>query len=408
MTSPAIPSSVSRRSECQGVPELPTSRAAAGGMKPAVPAASAAAPRARGQILTGSGRQRSWRRSTPEWLRRRLAVVLAATVVLWITATVVVRELHGTVQSVRGSTSAYLDVIKAGAALSDADRAAWQSFRVGEAQFTGPGLTFQDDITSASQDLQQVAALSGGAGSLQLATVSGQLVNYQALVEQADAAYRADIALGAASSHDLGYAYLTYATHSMRDPGGLLATVHELEVLNHRTVEGQLASPWAGPAPFLACALAGFLVLGPILVTQGFLRRRFRRMTSPALLAAAALVCGLMAWMAVVILPADAAFAAVRGTDLPKLHGIWQAQIQIVNAQAAALRAHNSGNASSGAPVGLDVTATQPAGSALDADLAAAGDTGGLPVGVPALAAAIATLAWLGIKPRMDEYRRTQ
>lgn len=356
--------------------------------------------------VTGSARGRlRRRRSTPERLRRQFAVVLAATALLSITAAVVLRELHGTVQSVRGSTSAYLDVIKAHAALSDADRAVWQSFRAGEAQFTGPGLAFQDDITNASQDLQQIAALSGSASSQQLQTVSGQLVNYQALVEQADASYRADTVLGAASSHELGYAYLSYASHSMRDPGGLLASIDDLAFLDRRTVEGQLTSPWANPALFLACGLAGFLCLGTLVVTQGFLRRRFRRMTSPPLLTAAALVCGLMTWMAVVILPADTAFAAARSTALPKLTGIWQTQIRAVDATAAALRANSSGYASGGTSGGLAVTATQPATSVLDADLAAAGDTGDLPAGVPALAAAIATLAWLGMKPRMDEYR---
>lgn len=342
--------------------------------------------------------------STPRRLRRQLAVVLAATVLLWITTATVLQELRDTVQSARGSTSAYLDVIKAHAALSDADRAAWQSFRAGEAQFTGPGLQFQDDITNASQDLQRLAALSGGAGSQQLQTVSGQLVNYQALVEQADAAYRADTAQGAVSGHSLGYAYLTYASHSMRDPGGLLATIDDLAFLGRSTVDRQLASPWANPALFLACGLAGFLCLGSLLVTQGFLRRRFRRLTSPPLLMAAALVSGLMIWMAVVILPADAAFAAARSTALPKLTGIWQTQIHAVDTTAAELRTKSSGYASGG----LAVTAAQPASSALDADLAAARDTGGLPAGVPSLAAAIATLAWLGIKPRMDEYRGGQ
>jgi hypothetical protein len=361
---------------------------------------------ASGQPVTGSGAGRSERESSPGRLRWRLAMMLAATVVLWVTATVIVLGLHSTVQSVRGSASpAYLDVLEAHAALSDADRAAWQSFRAGEARFAGPGLRFQDDITNASQDLQRLAALSGGAASQQLQTVSGQLVNYQALVEQADAAYRTDIALGAAGSHGLGYAYLGYASHSMRDPGGLLATIDELGVLDHRTLEGQLASPWAEPALLLAFAAAGFLGLGTILATQGFLLRMFRRMISPPLLLAAALVCGLMAWMAIVVLPADAAFAAARGTALPHLTSIWQQQIRAVDAGAAALRANTGGNASGAAPGGLSVTATNSASSVLDADQAAAGNTAGLPAGIPALAAAVAALAWRGIKPRMDEYR---
>jgi hypothetical protein len=191
----------------------------------------------------------------------------------------------------------------------------------------------------------------------------------------------------------------------MRDPGGLLATIDGLAVLNHRTLDGQLASPWAEPALLLAFAAAGLLGLGTILATQGFLWRKFRRMISPPLLLAAALVCGLMAWMAIMVLPADAAFAAARGTALPHLTSIWQQQTRAVDARAAALLANTAGNPSGAAPGGLSVTATQSASSALDADLAAAGNTGGLPIGIPALAAVVAILAWRGIKPRTDEYR---
>lgn len=375
-------------------------------MRSTVLAAGAATLRRSAQAVSGTGARRSQRQSTPGRLRRWLAMTLTATVVLWITATVILLGLHGTVQSVRGSTSlAYLDVIEAHAALSNADRAAWESFRTGEAQFAGPGLQFQNYITNASQDLQRLAALSGSAGSQRLQTVSGQLVIYQALVEQAYAAYRTDIALGVPNER-LGYAYLAEASNSMRNRGGLLATIHNLDVIDHRTLETRLASPFANPALFLAFALAGILGLGTLIAIQDFLRRRFRRRISSALLLAAALVCVLMAWMAIVILPADSAFAAARVTALPDLTSSWNRQIQTVDATAAALqlRATAAGNASGALPG----TATQPASTALDTDLAAAGNTAGLPIGIPALAAAIATLAWLGVKPRMNEYRVKQ
>lgn len=349
--------------------------------------------------MSGSGARRSWRQSTPGLLRRRLAMMLAATVVLWITATVILLGLHDTVQSVRSSTyPAYLDLIEARTALLEADRVAPQSFRTEEARFTGPGPLFQSDIANASQDLQRFAALSGSAGGQDLQTLTGQIVNYQALVEQAYAAYRTDVALGAANGR-LGYAYLTYAWHSMHDPGGLLATIDELD--DRQTMEGQLASPFALPALLLAFALAGFLGLGTLIAIQGFLRRRFRRRTSSPLLLAAALVCVLMAWMAIVILPADAALAAARVKALPDLTTAWQRQIKAVDPSPAAPRANAARKTSGASPA----TATQSAIKALDADLAAAGDTAGLPIGIPALAAAIATLAWLGVKPRMNEYR---
>jgi hypothetical protein len=338
-------------------------------------------------------------RTTPEQLRRQLAMMLVWTALFWIMATVIVVELHGTVQSVRQDTApAYLDVIKAHAALSDADRAAWLSFRSGEAEFTGPGVAFQDDITNASQEFQRLAALSGGP---QLQTASGQLVNYQALVEQADAAYRADTVLETTSKHELGYAYLTYSSQSMRGPGGLLSSIGDLGAVDRRAVAGPLASVWAAPGLMLVFELAGFLVLRSILLNQRYLKRKFRRRHSPPLMLAVTLVCGLMAWGALVILPAEGSFHAAGGTALPKLVGVWQNQISVVDAQAAKLRAQPSGGLSGGLPV----TATQPAGGALDADLATAANTGGLPVGIPALAVMIAALTWLGIKPRLDEYR---
>ena len=72
----------------------------------------------------------SRRTSTPRRLRRLLALILGATAVLWITATILVQGQRGTVASVRGGSSpAWLDAVEAHAALSDADLAAWQSFR---------------------------------------------------------------------------------------------------------------------------------------------------------------------------------------------------------------------------------------------------------------------------------------
>jgi hypothetical protein len=362
-----------------------------------------------GQVLAGSGIPRSPRLSTPGRLWRLLTVMLAAAVLLWITATIALQGLHSTVACVRDSASPALrDGIEAQAALSDADRAAWLSFRSGEDQLTGPGQQYQNDITTASQDLERLAALepSGSAGSQQLQTISGQLVNYQALVEQADAAYRTDIALGTASDHDLGYAYLTYASNSLRDPqGGLLASINQLTTANRQALDQQLASPWTDPALFLASATAGLLGLWSIIAAQRFLSRRFRRTISPPLLLAAALVCGLLAWMAFVTMPADAAFATARGTALPKLTKIWQAETKAVNTEAAALQAKDAGSTSGTSPSGLSVTTTQRASNVLGADLASAEDTGGLPAGIPALAAVIAGLAYLGLKPRLDEYR---
>ena len=332
-------------------------------------------------------------------------MILAATALLWITATIVMQGQHGTVQAVRGDTSpALLDAVGAHAALSDADRAAWQSFRSGEAQLIGPGQQYQNDMTTASQDLERLAALepSGGPGSQQLQTVSGQLVNYQGLVEQADAASRADIALGNASGHDLGYAYLSYSSSAMRNPqGGLLASVSGVTGTDRQALDQGLASWWASPVLLLLVLAAAGWLLWSIIGAQRFLLRRFRRMTSPPLVLAGVLTVVLLVWVMTTVLSAESAFGTARGTALPALTRVWQAQASAVNAQAAALRA---GKAASGSG-GLNVIATQQASRALTADLTSAQDTGGLPAGIPVLAVAIAGLAWLGFKFRLDEYR---
>src|SRR6266699_3913678 len=60
--------------------------------------------------------------STPASLKRLIVMLLAGTVLLWLTATTLQRSLQSTAESVRGSASpAYLDAVQAHAALSRAD-----------------------------------------------------------------------------------------------------------------------------------------------------------------------------------------------------------------------------------------------------------------------------------------------
>jgi hypothetical protein len=337
----------------------------------------------------------------------RAALILVA-VLLGITATIVLQGIHSTAQTVRHTAApAYLQLVEARAVLFDADRAVWQSLRSGETQFTGPGQNYEADITLADQDLQQVAALQppGNARSKALQTLTGQLVTYQGLVEQADAANREDTALPA-SSHDLGIAALGYAGQALDDGqgGGLLPTMSKLSDLSQQALNGRLTSFWAGRELFAVFAAAGVVVLGLIIAFQLFLRRRFRRTVSAPLLLSAALVCGLLAWMGAVILPADTAFARARNAALPQLVNTWQNQIQAVDTRAHILK--TSAVENGGDTVGrLDLTAVRPLSDTFDAELASAQNTGGLPVGAPIGAVVIALLAVVAAKPRLDEYR---
>jgi hypothetical protein len=351
--------------------------------------------------------------NTPERLRAFRAALLAATALLGITAIVVLLGMHRNAVSVRQTAApAYLDVIEAKAVLTDADRAVWQSLRSGEAQFSGPGQIYESDITTADQELQQLAALEapGSSGGQDLQTVSGQLVTFQGLLEKADAANRADAALGRASSA-LGDAYLGYAGQSLfgdYDPttkeysGGLIPPANHLTELNQHALNGRLTSLWADPALIAAIATAGAVVFGLIVAFQLLLRRRFRRSISPPLVLAAVVVCGLLAWMFAVILPADNALARARTTALPRVVESWQQQTQMVVFQARALQHSSSENTPDTAGV-LHLGAVQPA--TLNADLDSAQRTDGLLIGIPVAAVVVAGLVFLAVKPRLDEYR---
>lgn len=358
------------------------------------------------QVPAGS---RPGQHSTPVQLRQLLIALVATVVVLWVAATVLQRGLQGTAGSARGTTSpAYLNAAQAQASLSDADRAAWQSFRSGEAQFSGPGPQYQNDITNAGQALDRLAALqaAGSANNSLLQTISGQLVTYQSQVEQADVAYQKDISLGAASKRELGFANLAYASNTMRaKQGGLLASISQLTGPGQKALSSQLASAWTNPVLMLVSIVPALLLLAVIAIAQSLLRRRFNRVLSPPLVLAGALVVVLSVWVAVTAVHADSAFAAARTTALPRAAALWQSQTSAVTTEAAALQSGSAGAVSDKASGGLDETVTAQADGELDADLASAQDAGGLPVGIPLLALAIAALAGLGLWPRLGEYR---
>jgi len=122
-------------------------------------------PVAAARVASAAARRLPRLEGTPGRLRRLLGLILAATVLLWIVATVVVQGLHAVAGTVRDTDApAFVHAIEAKAALSDADRSAWASFRSGEAQLTGPGQQYQNDITTAGQDLEQLAALTPAGG----------------------------------------------------------------------------------------------------------------------------------------------------------------------------------------------------------------------------------------------------
>ncbi|RSN67544.1 hypothetical protein DMH08_13310 [Actinomadura sp. WAC 06369] len=316
----------------------------------------------------------------------------------WIAATGVLVGGRTAVESAREKgVPAYIGARTAHAALSDADRAAWQSFRSGAAQLTGPGQRFRDDITTAGDSLSRIAEVDAGgeAGRDLLRSVNAQVVTYQGLVEQADATYRKGL-------EELGYAYLTYASRMLHADGGLLDRIDEIAERDRRAVGDRHGSFWVTDAAVAAvCLIAGALlaVLGHVQVAMA---RRFRRVLNLPLLAASVLLLGLTAWVAATFLRAGDAFAAAAERGLPAFDRTVRAQIAEADAGARALREDRPAAAGGG----LDLAAAERAQRPLAARLGGATDTGGLVAGLPAGTAAVAGLAALGIWLRLREYRR--
>ena len=372
------------------------------------PATKRAARVGVGQVLPEKSRQGRIRAiSTPARLRRLRTMILTAAALSFAAAIVLTAARHETVASVRDQTfPAVLGALEAHAALSDADRAVWGSFRSGEAQLIGPGQDYQDDIAIAGLALAQLAGLQGSEGAIgrRLQTVNGLLVNYQGLVGQAAATYRS------AAAKELGYAYLSYASKSLRDPeGGLLAAIDAVAAADRRSLAARDAASWTNPWLLLAYAAFALALLASLLYTLRFLRRGFRRRISPPLALATALATGISLWLCVTTLRSDRAFSRAHDIALPQLTAIWHSQTRSVDRQAKELQAGGASQKSAAtrsAPPGrLDVAATQTARDDLDSTLATAADTRGLPIALPLAASAIGALTFFGLRRRLDEYR---
>lgn len=345
------------------------------------------------------------RRNTPARLSLRLAVTVVGIVIFWSAATLLLLEGHATIGAVKDRAApGAIDALEAHAALTDCDRAAWFSFRSGQADLSGPGQTYSDDLTTAGQNLDHLAALgtAGSAGRQVLQVVTGQLVTYQGLVEQADATYRE-------GQHLLAFAYLTYASNSLNDPGGLLSRIDDLAALNRADLSADRRSAWVQPGWLLIVIVPAIAVAGMLVATQLWMARHFRRLLNPPLATAGLLLVGLTVWYVVVVLHADHSHVKAQNTALPRATAAWQFQIHRSAAAAAASR----GNKPTTNPTffydsdsAISITATLPEQHRLDGLLVDASGTGGMVVALPALTVLVVLLVGWGFGLRLREYRQ--
>jgi hypothetical protein len=230
-------------------------------------------------------------------LVRLLVLLLATTLVMLAVSLGAVLSVLDAARTVRDrTTEAVLEVAAARAALSEADQAAIDAFRTGEAKLAGPGQDYANDLAGASQSLAKVAEANqaGAPGTGILQVVEGLVAAYSGAVGQADAHFRQP------GSEVLGVADLWYASRLLHGPDGVLAQLTTLQGLQRAALDDQLEdgmSPGLLPVWLLAPAAAAALLVG----TQWYLWRRFRRRFNLPLLGATALTVGVGVTLAVAL-----------------------------------------------------------------------------------------------------------
>lgn len=223
-------------------------------------------------------------------LRLGAALVVLTLLTGWFTWSAFDRVHDNAVVAHERTVPAILEVTAARNALIAADRAAVRSFHTGEARLAGPGEEYRSQIATARQYLTQAAEdITSADDSQRLRVVQGLLASYTGSIEQAAAIYRQD------RDAPLWQADLWNATQLLHEVGVLAEldtragdNPDEPERLGHaqrQALDGLLGSSeqtwrtvcWTGSATVLFAVLV---------MTQMYLRRRFRRRVNPGFLAA--------------------------------------------------------------------------------------------------------------------------
>lgn len=345
--------------------------------------------------------------------------LLITTVMVGGTSWWVFQTVHSTVDRVRDITApAILDVLEARDALVNADSAAVDSFRSDEVKLIGPGLKYQNQLTSARQQLIQVAERNAAPeGNQRIQLLEALLESYSGLIGQAQA--HVGTAVGLA---DLWSAsHLLHAGDSPALPELNNLAMDQISVLNDQISASSMTTEnllkWVVPIVLL-------FVL--IVVTQVFLRRRFKRAVNPSLLVATAALIGL----SIVTSLAVASQHQLENSrdDLNGVVDLWKEQPSAADARGqqalGELMEKECGGANGGCGPTVDQFASnrQPTGSTtedvsdkllakrkidFEDHIKSAGEYGDRKyvVVILVLTGLILTLIPLGLWPRIDEYR---
>jgi hypothetical protein len=362
--------------------------------------------------------------NTAAALRRLRVVLVVGCVLVGALSSLVFAAGHDEIVRIgQRSGPAALQTSAAYGALVSAQQAAVHAVRTRTVALGGPGGDYQNDIAAVSQDLADLAGdnVAGPAGDDRIRTVEGLVVTYNAQVEQAAADGQQSLQAGMAVP-DLWYATAVFnqAEQDLRT----LASEEQAPVLAPDSLSW-LHWHWLRRPAALLWLLPLVLLLGFFAATQLLVRRRFRRLLSVRLAAAAlcVLAAGLLCGISQRAL--DQALTPAH-RDFQTSVGLAAQQATLTGRAAEAdLYALVTGFCPGTGHCGTGKRpATAPDPQQLQAqivalrkrqdtsqthfrsDIRAAADGGTVRLAlIPGLAAAAAVLAGTGLRPRIDEYR---
>lgn len=258
-------------------------------------------------------------------LRAGLLGLAVATLVISLWA---FHNVQTSAETIRDRTSqAVLEVSAARAALVAADAAAIASFDSGEAKLAGPGQEHMNQLALASQRLARIAELNqaGEPGGGVLQVVEGQVAAYSGSIGQADVHFRQ------LDAPVLGAVDLWHASRLLHAPGGVLEELKSMQDKQRQALDTQLASTGMSAAMLPLWLLPVLALLVLLVITQVYLKKRFRRKVNVPLLAATALIAAIGVALVFTLVSRHRLDSV--GERLDGVVGTWEAQIQSVDGQ---------------------------------------------------------------------------
>lgn len=224
--------------------------------------------------------------STPRRLRRLVRLIAALSVALTVVGAGALAAAAVTALGIQQRTvPAIVAMQRIHALLSDADRSAANAYLAGGSEVTLPELQYQADIAATSRELQNASAHDPGGGdtSQRLQQIAMQVDRYQALIQTANVEDRLSVPIGTV--------YLQAGTSAMHRPGtGILAQVDALRALYVDDLDRANRTLQVAQLMLPVYAALALVLLGLLVFTQVFVRRRFHRRRNPQLLAATLLL----------------------------------------------------------------------------------------------------------------------